>query len=131
MAAARRLLSTWFSTNIKITEQMGQTKYRSAFSAGIASCFSGISKEMQYLRGQSTPCLSFGHKNFGGKSFNLFAETGNHQIANLKRYKTIRTLDRRWITTSASYLNQESSTSSGKIKIKERIEKVKETVHVS
>lgn len=131
-AATRNLFTTWSSRSIRITELLKQTSCRYVFSASLTSFCSGTSNDMKFVkRPSSTNPSSLRHitKNFTRRN-RLFINLQKHENTNLKDLTSNRNFDERWISTSAICLNEETSISTGKRKIKERIEKVKEIVHV-
>ncbi|XP_020892590.1 cardiolipin synthase (CMP-forming) [Exaiptasia diaphana] len=102
-------------------------------SVGISSYCSGCTSNTDFLKDNlvtNRPNVCFTKTNFA-RSSNRFPQFERYQNTNLiEQVRPIRTLHRRWISTTMLYLSGKTSKMSpGKSKLKDRIEKVKEMVH--
>lgn len=130
MAAARSAFTTW-CRKIRTIELLKKAR---CISVGVASYCTGSTNNIEFLKANvvtNRPNVCFMKTNFP-RSSTSFPHFENYQNTNLELVKPIRNLNTRWISTTVPHLNGKTSkTSSGKSKLKDRIEKVKEMVHVS
>lgn len=130
--SGRRLFTTWVNKNTGIKQLRKKTRFNSHFSACMISSWSGIPRNNDLQCAQtSNISLRRVPSNSGTKNVFFMDLQKICSNTNIRDVISERLPSRRWISSSCVCLNEEkSSMSSGKSKLKERIEKVKEMVHV-
>lgn len=129
-AAGAQMCRLRLTKNIQLTVRLKQARTSSVLSTSLASCAGVFSKEKENYGGRFLPvfCVvpccgtSSTRKNTGHRLLERMSQFQSH--------KDCQIFSSRCITTSALYLNGKDSISTGKRKLKEKIEKVKEMVRI-